>query len=145
MNDVRPPVRLVVDTNVLVSGLISPDGPPARILTAVRQGHCGLVMSVQMMDELLRVLEYPRLQRYLSRVPGVMEAVAAFLLVHVERVEPEVAYDLSTDPDDNVFIDVAVSGKVDALVTGDKGHLLSLKEVSGIPVISARECIQRFA
>lgn len=61
MSALVAPVRAAVDTNVLVSGLLSPHGPPARIVDAFRRHRFELVVSPQVLDELLDVLLRPRL------------------------------------------------------------------------------------
>ena len=58
------PPRLVIDTNVFVSGLISASGAPAKILRAIRQDRAIHVVSDPIVEEYLRVLDYPRIRKF---------------------------------------------------------------------------------
>jgi putative PIN family toxin of toxin-antitoxin system len=133
--------RIVLDTNVWVSALLSSKGAPATILRAARAGMVRLLASDYTADELLRVLNYPKIRRYPHVTDDLVRGVAALLVNEVERVEIDVRSTLSPDPDDNMFLDVALSGKATALVTGDKSHLLSLREIEGIPILKARDFV----
>jgi predicted nucleic acid-binding protein len=72
---------------------------------------------------------------------------AALLMDHLpavaEIVEPQADVRISTDPKDDYIVGMAISGRVDCIVTGDKHHLLALKMAAGIPIITARECLAR--
>ena len=69
--------------------------------------------------------------------------IAAYLVYQTERVELVSRMKLSPDPDDDVFLETAVDGKANLLVTNDKADLLSLRVVKGIPIVSAREAVIR--
>lgn len=135
-------MRLVLDTNVLVSGLIRADGPPGQLLRAVRQERVVLVTSPPLIAELERVLVRSKLQRY-------FESGAAHTLVRlIDAVadivpEPLPNVDISPDPDDNVVLATALAGKADALVTGDKKDLLTLADRAAIRIWSARDASKR--
>jgi len=137
-------IRLIVDTNVFVSGIINKNGYPGRILQAVRSGIVELITSDAMIDELLRVLNYPRIRKYSHVNDELIRSVAALLLYQTERVEPKIHIELSKDPYDNCFLEAAVTGKVNALITGDRSHLLVIEKIHGIPIITARQCVNRF-
>ena len=133
--------RLVLDTNVFVSGLISARGSPAQILTAIRERRIIHLVSDPIVEEYLRVLEYPRIRRFKKITDAFIADIAAYLVYQTERVELASTIRLSPDPDDDVFLETAVDGKASLLVTGDKAGLLSLGEVQGIPIISASEAV----
>ena len=137
-------LRIVLDTNVWISGLLSPKGVPAAILKALEEKRVQLLVSDLMADEILRVLNYPKIRKYPHVTDDLLRSVAALLLFHVERIEPTVTHTLSPDPDDNMFLDVAVTGRAEALVTGDKSDLLSLKEINGIPIVTARQFLEHW-
>ncbi|QDT67148.1 hypothetical protein MalM25_00450 [Planctomycetes bacterium MalM25] len=136
-------MRIVLDTNVLVSALISGNGPPADLFDRWDEDEFDLVTSFAQFKELERVLSYPRIAKHL-RV-GVVEA-ALFRLANTAIVVsdlPEVT--LSADPDDNLILATAVAGVVDLLVSGDRKHLLPIGEVQGIPIVTASEAVARLA
>ena len=133
--------RLVLDTNILVNSLISARGSPAQILTAIRERRIIHLVSDPIVEEYLRVLEYPRIRRFKKITDAFIADIAAYLVYQTERVELASTIRLSPDPDDDVFLETAVDGKASLLVTGDKAGLLSLGEVQGIPIISASEAV----
>ena len=138
---VRP--RLVIDTNVFVSGLISSAGSPAQILHAIQSKKVIHLVSDPIVEEYLRVLDYPRIRRFKGITDEFITGIAAYLVYQTERVELVSDLKLSPDPDDNVFLETAVDGRATLLVTNDKADLLSLKSVRNIPIVSAREAVQR--
>ena len=125
--------RAVLDTNVLVSALISPGGPSAALLLELRAGAFELVVSPALLAELRDVLARPKFGPYVTEA----EAHA-----YVELVEHEAAIHqdpppsgeaLSADPDDEYLIDLARAAGGDVLVSGD-AHLLDLRGV--VPVMT---------
>jgi uncharacterized protein len=138
---VRP--RLVIDTNVFVSGLISGAGSPARILRAVQGKGAVHLVSDPIVEEYLRVLEYPRIRKFRKISDAFVADIAAYLVYQTERVELHSRIRMSPDPDDDVFLNTAVDGRATLLVTGDKADLLALGRVEGIPIVSAREALVR--
>jgi len=133
--------RLVIDTNVFVSGLISGTGSPAKILRAIQRKKVVHLVSDPIVEEYLRVLEYPRIRRFKKITDAFVADIAAYLIYQTERVELVSKIKLSRDPADDVFLETAVDGSANLLVTGDKTDLLSLRVVKGIPIISAVEAV----
>jgi putative PIN family toxin of toxin-antitoxin system len=127
------PPRLVIDTNVFVSGLISGDGAPARILLAVRHKRAIHLVSDPIVEEYLRVLDYPRIRKFKKITDAFVADIAAYLVYQTERVELRSLIRMSADPDDDVFLNTAVDGRATLLVSGDKTDLLALRRVDGIP------------
>jgi len=132
---------LVIDTNVFVSGLISGTGSPAKILRAIQNKKVIHLVSDPIVEEYLRVLEYPRIRRFKKITDAFVADIAAYLIYQTERVELVSKIKLSRDPADDVFLETAVDGSANLLVTGDKTDLLSLRVVKGIPIISAVEAV----
>ena len=134
-------MRIVLDTNIFVSALISGDGYPGQLLAAVKRERITLVTSVYQIDELRQVLGRERLTPYIRREES------EDLLYHLETVGmtmsrlPEVS--LSPDPKDNPIPATAVAGEADLLVSGDKGDMLALGHVEGIPIVTARNAVGR--
>lgn len=137
------PPRLVIDTNVFVSGLISAEGPPALILRAVRDQRAVHLVSDPIVEEYLRVLDYPRIRKFRKITDAFVADIAAYLVYQTERVELRSRIKLSADPEDDVFLNTAVDGRATLLVTGDKTDLLALRKVDSIPIVSAREAVER--
>lgn len=131
--------QLVIDTNVFISGLISGSGPSAEILSAIRKGLAIHLVSDPIVDEYLRVLNYPRIRKFKAMTDTFVANIAAYLVHKAERVELETAIRVSPDPDDDMFLATAVDGQATMLITGDKNDLLSLTEIEGIPIVSAKE------
>lgn len=125
-------MKIVLDTNVLVSGLLSPGGPPGRILDLVTSGRVLLLFDDRILAEYRDVLARPRL-----RIPPVE---AAGILDLIERdglltVAAPLAAELP-DPDDLPFLEVAVAGQVDALVTGNVRHFSPAPGLIEVPVLA---------
>ena len=139
MEKARLPPRLVIDTNVFVSGLISGEGSPARILRAVRDKRAVHLVSDPIVEEYLRVLDYPRIRKFNNITDAFVADIAAYLVYQTERIELRSRLSLSPDPDDDMFLNTAVDGGATLLITGDKTDLLALRSIGGIPIVSARE------
>ena len=134
-------MRIVLDTNIFISALISGDGYPGQLLAAVKRERITLVTSIYQIDELRDVLSRERLKPYIR------PAEAEDLVYHLEAVGmvtgklPEMS--LSPDPKDNPILATAVAGEADLLVSGDKGDMLALGHVEGIPIVTARDAVGR--
>lgn len=135
--------RLVIDTNIIVSGLITTATPPAQIIDAVHAKKVILLVSDEVVLEYLRVLECPYIRKYKKITDEAIRDLTSLFIGIAERVEVFLPIQKSKDPDDDKFLSLAVEGKADFLLTGDKGDLLSLKNIEGIPIITAREAIQK--
>jgi uncharacterized protein len=118
-------LRVVLDTNVLVSGLAYPGSIPGRIVGIWRQGGLDVVLSRYILDELVRVL--PRLSRiHLSS--SEIRDLADSLMFLADIVEPDAEQDSSLrDPADQPVLATLRASKAEYLITGDK-DLLALAE-----------------
>lgn len=129
-------MRVVLDTNVLVSGIFF-GGPPGRILEAWRDGRVRLVVSAEILDE------YQRVGRLLAGdYPGVdLEPVLALLAVHAEAVEaPALPEPVCDDPDDDKFLACALAASADVIISGDK-DLVQLSGWRGVQVLRPRRFV----
>jgi len=114
-------VRAIIDTNVLVSGLISPSGPPSKIIDAILRGDIIPVMSPATFAELEDVLHRPQLQRYFRRAKLTPFQLLSQLHTVAEIAAPKKASSRIRDEKDRAFIELAATRPpVDFLVTGDK-------------------------
>lgn len=128
-------MRLVLDTNVVVSAYLFPKSGPARILNLWTTGSIELAVSELLISEYERVLRYnhirPRIQ---MDDPTLVRATARFRRDRV-LVEPSPSLRIvKNDPDDDVVIATAVAGEAHFIVSGDR-HLLELGEHAGIRII----------
>jgi putative PIN family toxin of toxin-antitoxin system len=129
-----PGLRVVLDTNVLVSGLAYPGSVPGRIVAAWRQGGLEVVLSRYILDELVRVL--PRLPR-IRMTPAEIRDLADSFMFLADVVEPEGEQDANLrDPTDQPVLLTLLAAKADYLVTGDK-DLLAL--ASQYPIVTPAE------
>lgn len=135
------PVRIVLDTNILVSALISREGYPGHVLRAAKREGSTLITSTSQIDELRDVLARERLRPFIR--PEEAHDLLATLEAVGEVVDelPEVS--LSADPDDNLILAAAIAGKADLVVSGDRKHMLAVGNVNGIPIVTAHEAADR--
>jgi putative PIN family toxin of toxin-antitoxin system len=130
-------VRAVLDPNVVISGLLSPKGAPAQLLSSWQRGHFEVIVSPKLLEELRRALAYPKLRRRITAEDA--EAAGRWLSAGATHAEDptDPAPVRSSDPDDDYLIALAAAHRA-AVVSGDR-HLLVLS--GKIPVYSAREFI----
>lgn len=134
-------MRILLDTNVLVSGMLVPEGAPARLLQGWLDGFFQLVTSEAQLRELARVLAYPRLQKRID--PDQASVILDSLATLATLVAPGAVEPLSGDPDDDVLLAVAIAASADLIVSGDRSHVLPLGSAGGISIVSARDAVAR--
>jgi len=125
-------VRIVLDTNVLVSGLLSPTGPPGRILDAVAAGAATVLHDDRILAEYRDVLARPRLRIEASEVAAVLDLLEWEGVLVSAPPLPVVL----PDPSDLPFLEVAVAGGAAALVTGNGRHFVPVQGESAVPVLN---------
>ncbi len=131
-------IRVVLDTNVLVSGLAYPASIPGRILAVWRRGGLDLVLSRYILDELIRVL--PRLPR-VSLNAGELRDLADTFMLMADIVEPSTERDATLrDEADQPVLGTLRAANANYLVTGDK-DLLAL--AGKYPIITPAEFWER--
>lgn len=129
-------MRVVLDTNILVSGVISPIGPPAQILTALRQGRVVAVMSEATFSELQAVLQRPHFQPYFARAGVTPAALLGELRLQADIVIPVPSTLPIRDERDRPFLELmATHPPPHWFITGDKDF--EGRQYSGVPVVSA--------
>ena len=135
-------LRVVADTNVLVSSLLT-RGRARAFLEEVLRGNLKLVISPQILDETRQVLRREKFRKYLKEKQ--VEKLIWFLVQVADMVR--VRTDLKVikdDPDDNVILNTALDGKANYIVSGDK-HLLVLRNFRGITVLNVGELLKKLA
>ena len=128
------PVRPVLDTNVLVSALLFHSGTLLWLRGAWRSGHIRPLASRQTTAELIRVLAYPKFALSAGERRELLDDYLPFCeTVAVPETPPSVPE--CRDPFDRPFLELALAGRADALVTGDTDILALAKEFS-VPILS---------
>jgi putative PIN family toxin of toxin-antitoxin system len=122
--------RVVLDTNVLVSGL-GWSGPPAAIVDAVMAGELTLLSSPALIAELRRVLGYPKLANVFANPNAIADLVASTCVQVLTSTQIQVV----DDDSDNRVLEAALEGGADYIVSGDD-DLLSLGSFQRIPIVT---------
>lgn len=133
-------IRAVLDTNVVLSGLIKPSGTPARLLRQAGVRFV-LVWTPAIVVECRRVLGRPRLQKALGPRAASAAAVLDRLISFAHLVPPEVLADVRVvqgDPDDDVLFSTALAGGARFIVSGDAA-VLAVGDFAGVKVVTAAE------
>jgi putative PIN family toxin of toxin-antitoxin system len=133
-------MKIVCDTNVLVSGVLF-NSPPRRILEQIALGKIENAISLEILAEAKDVLVRPQFGLSSVQVTGIIETFSeTFTLVAPsERVKVIV-----NDPDDDRILEAALAGKVDLIVSGDK-HLLSLGSWNKIKILSPVDFLEQLS
>jgi putative PIN family toxin of toxin-antitoxin system len=133
-------MRVVLDTNILCSALITPGGPADRLYLAWRDGTFTLVSSEEQLEEFRRVTRYPKVRRYIEpAAAGSMYNELRHLAVPLTNLP---VVEASRDPTDNFLLAMAQLGEADFLVTGDKRDLLSLRAFRGTKIVTASRMLE---
>lgn len=133
----RRPPRIVLDTNVVLSALVFANGRVATLRHAWREGYCLPLVSQATTAELIRVLAYPKFKLNDEE----QQELLADYLPWCETVRiptPTPATPACRDPFDQAFLQLAVAGKADYLVSGDQ-DLLSLADQFSCPIVTAEQ------
>jgi uncharacterized protein len=132
-------MRIVVDTNVFVSGVFF-SGPPYTILDAWRRGIVQIVASSEIVDEYRRVGKELAQQFSPVNLEPVLDLLAAAAITVQSCPLPQT---VCRDPDDDKFLACAIAGKVRHVVSGDKA-LLATSGYAGITVLSPRQFVDKY-
>ena len=133
-------MRAVLDTNVLLSGLLW-HGTPHALMEQVREGALGLVSSPALIAELARIVTRPKFGIALARSDTDPDRLLAELRLLVEIIEPaKLPAPVSRDTDDDEVLALAVTARADFIVSGD-GDLLVLGNYAGIPVVTPAQAL----
>ena len=126
-------MKVVFDTNVLVSALVFPGGRGEAALLHILEERDQLLLSKPLLDELLGVLarKFARDAEELARIALFMDGLGT-------TVRPRIRLRIVKDEPDNRVLECAITGRADAIVTGDRA-LLELREFRGVRIVSLRE------
>jgi putative PIN family toxin of toxin-antitoxin system len=128
-------MRAVVDTNILVRAVLQPQGAAGPVLLRMRQGDYVLLYAEPLLEERVDVLGRQRIRDTYGVTDQDIRTVVALILLRGESVQVEERIVACRDPRDDKFLEVAVAGKADAIVSGDE-DLLVLHPYAGIPILS---------
>ena len=136
-------MRVVLDTNILVSALIAPAGAPAAIYNAWVDGKFTLLTCAAHLAEVLATLEKPRIAELVKPYK------AGRLVNQIKKlalgVDPLPPVKRSPDPSDDFLLALCEAGNADYLVTGDKSGLLALHQHKSARIVSAKVFAELFA
>lgn len=134
-------IRIVLDTNLLVSALLKPDSNPDRIISLVKTEKVLLFISDTICDEITRVLFYPKIRKRLTASDEELEKFIQ--LLRTVAIITSGTLDLpplAADPDDTKYLICAIEGRADYIVSGD--HLTDLVQYQGIRIVTPAEFMQ---
>lgn len=131
-------MKVVLDTNVIVSGFLW-KGKTSELLERLDSGEADLLLSVDILEEIERVLENKKLKHIIERSGQGVKVIMDKLYSMGQIINPRIKLDvINDDPADNKFVECAVAGKADYIVSGDR-HLLNLQEYEGIKIVKVAE------
>ncbi len=134
-------LKAVIDTNVLVSGLLKTSRICRKIIQKLSVREFELIVSPPIIEELIEVIARPKFHTIIERATA--EKLIGIIRSQAILVKPSRRLNvIKEDPADNRFLEAAVEGKADLLVSGDKA-LLSLKSFEDIPILTPQEFLKR--
>ena len=126
-------MRIVVDTNVIISGVFF-GGAPGEILKAIVSNKVTACASKQIVEEYIEIVN-----EMISRKQGKLNSDILLMLIEsLEMIKPKIHVKISRDPDDDKFIECAKDAGALYIVSGDK-DLLVIKQYENIKIITAKE------
>ena len=129
-------MKIVLDTNVLVAGLLSPFGYPAKVLQLFLTGKLPLCYDARVLAEYREVLARPKFGFEAERAEAVLD-----YLEHTGELTAPTPWPLDLpDPDDTVFLEVAAAGRAEYVITGNVRHFPSRKR-RGLKVVTPAQFI----
>jgi uncharacterized protein len=130
-------MRVVIDTNIIVSAIITPVGKPAAIIDAWLDGKFTLLTCGAHVDELRSTLQKPRVAELVK--PHKAGRLVNQIKRLAETIDPLPPVERSADPTDNFLLALSEAGNTDYLVTGDKSGLLALDRHKATRIVSASD------
>lgn len=130
-------MKIVLDTNVLVSGIFW-GGTPFRILEQWISDDMEIIATPDILNEYVRFISALG-----KKQAELMTQWIDLITANMTIIEKRISLSISRDPDDNKFLECAVSGDVDCIVSGDD-DLLTLKAIHAIPIIKPSELISKY-
>jgi putative PIN family toxin of toxin-antitoxin system len=142
-NKIGVGVKIVIDTNVFVSALITPHSNSAKIFRLLEGSNLEALVSKEILSEISRVLCYPKIKKRHGLNSAQIKALITDYSKIAALVKTRQEFNvIEEDPTDNKFLECAFFGKADFIISGDE-HLLKLKRFRKIPIISPREFLDK--
>jgi putative PIN family toxin of toxin-antitoxin system len=133
-------IRVVIDTNVVISALLF-GGIPGKLITLWKNVRIKPLVSREIIDEYLKVLAYPKFNLSGEEINYLLyQEILPFFEVISVKQRPVL---IKADPSDDIFIRCAQSGKAKVIISGDK-HLLALKSYRKIKILSPSEFLEEY-
>lgn len=133
-------MRLVLDTNIVVSALLLPRSVPGQLVAGWRRGAFTLISTELQLVALAAVTRYPHIQARIQRATaGQIVNMIRNLAIMIDELPPIAR---SPHPKDDFLLALAQAGDADLLVSGDKRDVPSLKRHEGTRIVTAREALQ---
>jgi putative PIN family toxin of toxin-antitoxin system len=134
-------VKVVLDTNVLLSGLMAPEGTPGRVLAAWFEGRFDVATSIEQLAEIGRTLSYPKIHRKLKWDEHRIGQFVRQLYLRAEVVDlHSISVEIPRDPQDTTILATFIASFADVLVSGDR-DLLELR--AKYPIQTPAEFVRR--
>ncbi|MDD3653998.1 MAG: putative toxin-antitoxin system toxin component, PIN family [Desulfotomaculaceae bacterium] len=132
-------MKIVVDTNVVISGLLVPSGPPGKVVDLWVENKFAVIVCRALIEEYFNVLLRPKFKKAGTIIERQELLTGLLELENSIFVYPKTSFDvIRDDPDDNRILECAVEGEAQYIISGDE-HLLALKEFQGIPIVLPAE------
>ena len=132
----------MIDTSVLISALISRRSTTSAVLSALRNGHFTAIYSTELIVELIEVLERPIFREKYHILPEDVMSVINLIRLRGELVIPDKKIELYRDPKDDKFLEAALEGQADCIVSGD-ADLLDMVSFVNIPILRPAQFMER--
>lgn len=137
-------MRIVLDTNVLISSLFKKESTSAQILALWEQQAVELLISSEGLAEIERVLTYPKVRKRLVYSDDEVQDFVSLLNRAGTNIRPDPMTPLvEADPDDDQFVALALTGRAQYLISGD-GHLLDIGRVGDLQIVTPRIFLDRW-
>lgn len=135
-------IRAVIDTSVLVSAIIRPQGTLGFVIKYLRDGIYRYVYSLPLIEELVNVIVRPKIYAKYGLTAEDIETLLLLLKWRGDLVHPAMKVDTCRDPKDNKILEAALAGKVDMIVASDS-DLLVIGEFEDIPILSPAQFLTK--
>lgn len=132
-------MRVILDTNVLLSAFIRVDSNPYKLLQAWLHGRFELVSSNAQIEEVARVARYPKVRRYIA--PAEVGWLVNLIRERGRVIDRLPRVDASNDPSDNFLLGMAEAAEADYLVTGDKAGVLAIGKHGKTNIVRVSEMV----
>lgn len=133
---------IVPDVNVILSGMAFSDSHPSQIIQMWRKDQILFATSFSILKDLERAFNYPKVQKFLKLTQSEIESVTKELLKTSIIVPEKLEVKVSPDPDDDKLFSCALESMADYIVSGDKKHVLLIKNYKGIGIVSPKEFVE---